>query len=109
MGGDIMNRTKINQKANHMLLKKYENKSHICEIKLDGCLNTWMLQWVHRHKRKWYYDKPEELLWDNKQVLLGCANCHDRLEKNKKLTVDVFLKLRGKEELKNEKHISTNV
>ena len=105
-----MNRTKINKKANIEIAKQVDAKNiRACEIRLPGCLNAWMLERVHRRKRRWYYDKPDELLWDYKQWVIGCHSCHAKIEVDKKLTEQVFLKLRGEEfeeeKMKPIKHI----
>lgn len=94
-----MNRTKINQKANRELKKLFLNKGIIyCELKFPGCTNLWATSFCHRHPRLWYYDKPDELLWDYRQVILGCIHDHkilDEMSKEKK--EEIFLRLRGEE------------
>ena len=94
-----MNRTKINQKANREIKKLFEEKKvyGICEVHLSNCLGNMFLTYAHRHKRRWYYDKPDELLWDFKQVILLCVHCHEILEKDKQLTEQIFLQVRGEE------------
>ena len=93
-----MNRTKVNRKANKEIAKQAEARGiNYCEIGLSGCLRTWFLQPAHRHKRRWYYDKPDKLLWDYKQWVVGCQKCHVEIEVDKELTEKIFLKLRGKE------------
>jgi len=88
--------TKANIKANNELkdvLVDIEN----CEFRLSGCKGLSMgLQNCHRHKRKWYYSKPE-LLYDRKQVLKGCPACHDATEYNRELNEQIFMRVRGKE------------
>lgn len=87
---------KINLKANKKILEMFEDNdiSH-CEINLPGCDN-FFLQRVHRHKRVWYRSCLEKL-WDFKQVVCGCQSCHEKLEKDRKLTESTFLRLRGEE------------
>ena len=93
-------RTGLNQKANRQLKSLYiKNDVTRCEIGLPGCFSYTFLQFVHRHKRRWYYDKPDELLWAWEQTLLGCQSCHNLIEYDSKLTEKTFLKLRGPEEL----------
>jgi hypothetical protein len=60
-----------------------------CEIMLPGCWFNNALGFAHRHKRKWYYDKPE-LLGDFNQVLLACNICHDKIEDDVELTEKYF-------------------
>jgi hypothetical protein len=93
-----MNRTAINKKANREIDKQIEKLGiKTCEIGLPGCLNSWFLQRTHRHKRGWYYDKPDSLLWNYKEWCLACHKCHETIERDKKLTEETFLRLRGQE------------
>jgi hypothetical protein len=95
-----VNRTAINQKANQKLHKMFWDKGiFLCEANLEGCERGWMLSYAHRHKRLYYYDKPDELLWDYKEVILACLKCHNKMEKSKELTEQVFNRLREPEEL----------
>lgn len=86
---------RANMEANRILREKL---GHItsCEIKLDGCLGSFTLANVHRHKRLFYKGDAERLS-DTRQVVRGCQNCHDKIEHNKELTEAVFMKLRGLE------------
>ena len=85
---------KRNIKANKILAERWEEKGVInCEIRLPGCLRNWLLQNVHRHKRWYYYDKPE-LLYADSEVIRGCQSCHSKLECDKELTEATFEKLR---------------
>jgi 5-methylcytosine-specific restriction endonuclease McrA len=52
---------------------------------------------MHRHKRLWYYDKPDELLWDYKQWIIACIKCHDHYEDDREGTEKIFSELRGEE------------
>jgi hypothetical protein len=93
-----MNRTKVNRKADIEIKKQAEAMEITsCEIKLNGCKGGMFLQRVHRHKRRYYYDKPDELLWDIKQWVIGCGWCHSVLEVDNNYTEEIFLRLRGKE------------
>jgi len=86
--------TLINQKANKKLKELFFDKDiTTCEIGLEGCLNHSFLGFAHRHKRIWYYNKPEKL-WDFNEVCLACVSCHLKLENNKELTKITFAKLR---------------
>jgi len=89
-----MKRKAINAKANRMLKKLFLNEDTItCEVRFKDC---WVhaVQFAHRNKRRWYYDKPDELLWAKNQVILACPNCHNRLEADKELTRLTFIRLR---------------
>lgn len=89
-----MNRTAINRKANIELKKLFLDKGiYWCEV----CGKAYILSFAHRHKRKWYYDKPNELLWDFNQVIIVCLICHDKMEKDSELTEQKFMSLRGEE------------
>ena len=70
----------------------------LCEINLPGCMRTWPLAPAHRHKRNWYKGDVE-LLADPKQWVVACQHCHDAIEFDKKLTEEVFIKLRGSEKI----------
>jgi len=95
-----LKRSKINRKANAELVKLYDEKNvKSCEVMEENCQGAWALSFHHRHKRVWYYDKPDELLWSYNQTLLCCAYCHDCLEYSKDLHEYFFGRLRGKEEL----------
>jgi len=86
---------KINIKANKILKQKYtERGTKSCEIRLPGCMPNFALSFAHKHKRLWYYSRPE-LLSSIKETLIACPNCHDEIEDNKKLTEEVFKKLRN--------------
>ena len=68
-----------------------------CEICLPGCKRDNFLSFAHQHKRTWYYDKPK-LLGAFEQVVLACIYpCYETIENNKKLTEEIFEKLRGPE------------
>lgn len=83
---------KVNLEANRQLKKLFTNQDY-CEIQLEGCLKTWPLQFCHRHKRAWYKGNVE-LLADRNQVVIGCQNCHEKIEFSKELTEEIFKKLR---------------
>ena len=76
------------------LKKIYQQKGiTTCEVKLKGCMIVFGLSFAHRHKRIYYYDKPE-LLGDFNESILACAFCHQQIETDKKLTKEIFNKLR---------------
>ena len=85
---------------NYPKLKKiYEDKDIVqCELKFDGCWHNNGLSFAHRHKRNWYLGQ-KHLLEDFNQTLLACIECHQRIEKNKKLTEKEFEKHRGLDKL----------
>jgi len=89
-----MNRTSINRKADKEITRQAVNRGIIrCEI----CgSNSWLTR-MHRHKRLWYYDKPDELLWDYKQWIIACIKCHDHYEDDREGTEKIFSELRGEE------------
>lgn len=92
-----MNRTKINAKANREIKKICQkNDWRFCQINLDGCAGEAHAP-AHRHKRVWYYDKPDYLLWDVGQWLPACQNCHVKIESDKELTEKIFFEKRGDE------------
>jgi len=85
---------KINIKANKKLKQIYAYKGiSSCEIQLKGCMGIFGLSFAHKHKRVWYYDRPE-LLGSFNETLMACAFCHSRLEDDPKLTIATFKRLR---------------
>lgn len=90
-----MNRTKINLKANKEIKKQIDKKQiYFCEA--CGKIFRWLTV-AHRHKRTYYYDKSDKLLWNYKQWIVACIHCHEKMEEDKELTEKIFLELRGKE------------
>lgn len=67
-----------------------------CEMRLEGCLISWPLQFAHRHKRSWYKGDLEKLS-NTKQVIVACQSCHNKTEYNRELNDEVFNKIRGEE------------
>ena len=65
-----------------------------CEIGLSGCMKDFGLSFAHKHKRVYYYQRPE-LLGSFNETILACAFCHQEIEKDRELTEMVFKKLRG--------------
>lgn len=85
---------KANIKCNRILAKRWQDKGiDYCELRLPGCLGTWLLQNVHRNKRYFYKGIVEELT-KNSEVKRGCQNCHNLVENNKELREEVFKRLR---------------
>jgi 5-methylcytosine-specific restriction endonuclease McrA len=82
-----VNRTKINKKANEEM-KRWciDHDLMYCE----KCGGTFGLTFAHLHKRVWYYDKPDELLWDRSQWRLLCIECHTKIEFDKEATQKLF-------------------
>ena len=73
-----------------------EKGIHSCEIKLNGnCWGSSEIHPAHKHKRIWYRSCPE-LLSDFNQWILACPYCHEKLEYDKKLTLETFKRLRSK-------------
>lgn len=89
---------KINNTEVNKRLKKifFDKGITYCEVNLSGCTRTFGLTFAHLHKRRWYYGK-QELLYDFNQVLLSCIQCHIKIEKDAKLTIEIFNKLRKHE------------
>ena len=93
-----MKRKAINRKANEELKEIYTEKEIMsCELYEANCQPTFGLSWHHRHKRVWYYDKPDSMLSEFNQTLLVCASCHNDIEYNKELHDYYFNKLREDE------------
>ena len=95
----ISRRTKYWIKCREELKKEFERRGIIrCECQFPRCHNNNFLGFAHRHKRRWYYDKPE-LLKSFNQVILACNQCHNRLEQSRELTELTFKRLRGNESI----------
>jgi len=91
----IGKQTKINLESNKILKEIYQEKGiQFCEIRMPECMWNWGLGFAHLHKRIWYLKQPE-LLSDFNQTVLSCTMCHQRIEGNKKLTEEVFKRLRN--------------
>jgi len=82
---------KANIEANKKLSEKLPKE--YCEMRLEGCMGNWPLQYAHRHKRSWYKGDVE-LLSDVNQVIVACQACHERTEHNRELNKEMFAKLR---------------
>lgn len=88
----------INKASNRILVKLYVDKGvTTCEGRFPGCLNNQMLSFAHRHKRIYYRIQPKRLS-DFKQTLLLCLNCHEKIEYDRELTEELFIRLRGEED-----------
>jgi hypothetical protein len=96
-----MNRTQLWAKVRKKLKKEFEERGIIsCEM----CSSTFNLSFAHRDKRRRYYSriegKEEEELGKFENVLLLCCGgngkegCHQKIEKSRELTLEVFNKLR---------------
>lgn len=91
---------KINLKANQELKRIYREKGiNRCEVNLPNCMIFFGLSFAHRHKRIWYKLRKDgkELLASFNETVLACARCHFKMESDKKLTEEIFLRLRAKE------------
>lgn len=96
--------TKANRKANRMLANAWrEWDIHFCEAcpvlhelgHLDwGCMQS--SSNAHRHERLWYRGQLEKL-YDYKQVIRACMKAHKFIDEHKDIREQVFMVLRGKE------------
>ena len=85
---------KANQQARKRIAEVAEEHGlNYCEIKLPGCTGSWPLAPAHREKRAWYKGDIE-LLSDYNEWVSACVVCHDQIEHNKKLTEEIFERLR---------------
>lgn len=89
---------KANIEANKRLKRIFEEmgQKNECEIRIEGCLKNWTLGFAHRHRRNWYNGDVDKLS-DYKQVLISCASCHEKIDRDNKLLEAVFKTLRGDE------------
>lgn len=90
LGKKKKSRTAINRIANKKLAQmQIDHDIRHCEL----CSTTAITN-AHKHKRVWYYDKPESTLWDYNQVVWVCMEHHNKMESDKKYTEQVFKELR---------------
>lgn len=83
----------INPKLKRLYLEKGITN---CELMLPGCWINDGLTFAHRHKRIWYKSQPDKLT-DFNQTVLSCIGCHMKIEYDRELTKEMFIKLRGEE------------
>lgn len=90
-----MRRTALNRLARQKIAEYARiNNLTRCEARLDGCWGEANAP-AHRHKRSWYYDQPDELLWDPDQWIPCCQHCHNIMEFDAELTAQIFNQLKG--------------
>lgn len=96
----IGKRGKINQKARDKIAEICEYTGlEYCEAKLDGCMQQAHGP-AHRHGRVWYYDKPDDWLWNIAQWIASCQKCHMTIDQkmSKEECEEFFVKMRGKDQ-----------
>lgn len=83
--------------ANKEIKKQCDEKNiHSCEVKLNSnCWGSYEIHPAHKHKSIWYRSCPE-LLYNFFQWVMACPYCHDQMEPNRKLTLEIFKRLRPK-------------
>ena len=93
---------KVNKKIAQMWVDKGIDYCEACTILNDlGFLEWQCLQAssnAHRHSRVWYRAKPE-YLWKFEQVIRACIPAHKFLDDNPAIRKEVFILLRGVEEI----------
>ena len=86
-----MNRDSVNKEAlRQMKFYCYHHEVFCCEMRLPGCTGDYNLTFAHKHKRRWYYDKPDETLWKRSEWRLSCMHCHELQEYDKNITNQIF-------------------
>lgn len=90
---------KLNQKEARELAKLWLAKDiRWCEYdQPHNCTFNFTPQNAHRHKKRFYLGKPDELRWSYKQVLRLCQVAHDEIEYDREKTKLLFSRLRGEE------------
>ena len=89
-----MNKVKEWEIVRKKLKLIYEEKGiRTCELRFDGCWIYNGLTFHHRHKRIWYYPRPE-LLGVFEQTILACPVCHPIVEDDRELNKKKFKQLR---------------
>jgi len=90
-------RGRANYAARQRIAEIAEEKNlTTCEIRLPGCKGNFGLAPAHKNKRD-YYNGDVEKLSDPNEWVAGCQWCHELIEKDKKLTAEVFDRLRPQE------------
>ena len=79
-------------KFNHTKVQKMFFEKDM--IRCEKCNTSEWLSFAHRHKRRWYLNKGD-LINDFNQILLLCVPCHERIERSKTLTEELFNIKRG--------------
>lgn len=108
VGPKKKNQTKKNIDANKKLDATYKKKGlfDTCEVRVaPDCLKEsrvssvgteLKMTYAHRHKRDWYKQGSRyPLLHSYLETLRCCIPCHMIIEGNRKLTNQLFIKLRG--------------
>lgn len=91
-----MNWSKINLEARREIATTCREYGWTyCMLHLPGCTGS-ANDPAHRHKRIYYKHNPK-LLYDVRQWLPACRNCHNIIEKDRNLTQLLFNLLRGEE------------
>ena len=77
---------RANLKANKEIDKYFiENDINYCEINFPGCTGKYNLTRCHKERRE-NYRHDLTLLYNPKEVLLGCQSCHTILDDRSKTT-----------------------
>ncbi len=84
---------KVNQRASREIAELWAiNCIDYCEADFPHSCDG-MLTNAHRHKRSWYYSRPE-LLSDFNQVARLCVTAHQYLEHRREENEEFFIRLR---------------
>jgi hypothetical protein len=87
-----MKRTNMNQEAYKINNENLRDVNY-CEAALPGCTGFCKRTIAHRHKRRHY--RTVEELTDPKEVAVVGFYCHELMERDSKLTEQVFRRIRG--------------
>jgi hypothetical protein len=79
LGKNKPTRAQVNKKANRELEKlRIKKDIRHCEL-----CPTLAISNAHRHPRVWYRNQ-DKLLWDFKQVIFICIECHTKMDNRSK-------------------------
>jgi len=74
-----------------------ERNLNYCELGFEDCTRTWPLAPCHKHPRGWYMGSVERLS-DFNEFIVGCQNCHAKLDSRSQTSQEesdaIFDKLR---------------
>ena len=89
--------TNQEQEVRRQNLKQEYMSRGITECELHWDYKWWKnsaLSFAHKEKRIKYLSRPKDL-WTFKETLLACIPCHQRIEGDRLLTLQLFKRLRN--------------
>lgn len=72
-GKRTLKRIAMNKRLKALFIEK--GYPQVCELKLDGCMKTWALQWGHSKKSRFIVTDDDWMA-----AALVCPSCHSKQE-----------------------------